>query len=133
MLKYFYHPTTTVTAFFFSELIPVSFLTTRQEEADTRIIRHCSYALTLNATNGVIQSPSGDTYITLAVSLVRERENVYVDNGNGKNRNIIHLSQLAVKDVNSLIGFHAFSSNDYASAFFGKDKKMCWKKNERFT
>ena len=69
----------------------------------------------------VIRSPSGDTdIIVLAVSLVQEREKVYVDNGNGKNRNNIQLRQLAVKDVNSLIGFHAFSGNDYASSFFRK-------------
>ena len=78
-----------------SEVIPVSFLTTPQEEADTKIIRHSSYALTLNATNVVIQFPSGDTdIIILAVSLVQERDKIYVDNGNSKNIDIFQLSQL---------------------------------------
>ena len=44
-----------------SDVSPVPFLATPQEEADTRIIRHCVYALAHNPVNVIIRSPSADT------------------------------------------------------------------------
>ena len=105
-----------------SDVSPVPFLATPQEEADTRIIRHCVYALAQNPVNVIIRSPSADTdIVVLALYLLQEREKIFIENGNGKNRKVFQLSQVGLDEMelNSLIGFHAFSGND----FFHKREK----------
>ena len=42
---------------------------------------------------------------------------------------------MSTKEKSALIGFHAFTGNDYTSAFFGKGNQSCWKiavKNAEF-
>ena len=38
---------------------------------------------------------------------------------------------LSSREIDAIIGFHAFSGNDYASAFFRKGKIICWKKMKK--
>ena len=35
--------------------------------------------------------------------------------------------ELSTEEKKALIGFHAFTGNDYVSSFFGKAKLKCWK------
>ena len=103
-------------------------LKSNQEEADTRLILHANYIMTsIEGVTVTIHSPSGDTdVIVLALVLLHEfRENVYVIDGNGRNRKLLRLADVRLEDeiVQALIGFHSFTGNDYISSFFNKGKK----------
>ena len=80
----------------------------------------------------MLRSPSGDTDIfVLALGLISElnhSERLYYDYGNGNNRKGTWLSALLMEENHrsTLIGFHAFTGNDYVSSFFRKGKKVCW-------
>ena len=57
--------------------------------------------------------------------------------GVGLHRKGVWLSDINMEDrlKKSLIGFHAFTGNDYYSSFFSKGKWACWKvlaKNNKF-
>ena len=115
-------------------------LNSNQEEADTKVILH-SYIILNESLNSTVtlRSPSGDTDILLlAVVLLRQfKERIAFDDGNGKNRKVFRLSSLEIEDdvVQSLIGFHAFTGNDYVSSFFRKGKDSCMRvleKSSRF-
>ena len=67
----------------------------------------------------------------------KNEKNIYIDNGTGKYRKRIHVnsSTLTEKQQKALIGFHAFTGNDFVSSFLRKSKKI-WstivKDNEEF-
>ena len=109
----------------------VQCLTSNQEEADTKIFLHCAQILKENDTDiVVVRSPSGDTDIlVLATALLTTGERVFIDNGTGQNRKLIWLGNIefSVSRRNALIGFHAFTGNDYNASFFKKGKVKCWK------
>ena len=80
--------------------------------------------------NVLIRSRSGD--IDIIVSLVGQEDlptELYVDNGTGSGRKILQpsLCELTLQERSAVIGFHAFTGNDYTSSFFRKGKKTCWK------
>ena len=111
-------------------------LKSNQEEADTKVILHCYQILKSNETSTVtLRSPSGDTdIVVLSVALLYEfRNRVILDDGSGDNRKIVRLSSLDIeKDLlDALVGFHAFTGNDYVSSFFRKGKEKCWKLVEK--
>ena len=56
-----------------------------------------------------------------------------LDSNTGKNRKVFKLSSIDLTSAQktSLIGFHAFTGNDYNSAFFRKAKPTCWKLMEK--
>ena len=117
----------------------VEHLKSNQEEADTKVILHCLDALITPESTVVLRSHSGDTDImVLAVTLIRNScEHLFIDYGCGKNRRAIQLSNITMseREKDALLGFHAFSGNDYISAFFMKGKAVGWKcvqKKERF-
>ena len=108
-------------------------LQSNQEEADTKVLLHTLRILQESRLFVLLCSPSGDTDITvLALALIAEenRSRVYYDYGNGKNRMGTWLSDVNLQENyrSSLIGFHAFTGNDYVSSFFRKGKQWCWKK-----
>ena len=106
-------------------------LISNQEEADTKVVLHTLEALRTTNGNVCIRSPSGDTDILLiAIGIISEKPRVLIDSGNGDQRRIIWLDSIELneKQEKALIGFHAFSGNDYISAFFRKGKQICWKK-----
>ena len=87
----------------------------------------------------VLRSPSGDTDIMVfAVSLIfSSKDRVFIDYGNGKNRKAVKLSNvnMATDLKQALVGFHAFTGNDYVSSFFTEGKTEGWKnmvKNEKY-
>ena len=112
----------------------VSELQSNQEEADTRVVLHAMHALSHggNIQSVVIRSPSGDTDIVVLTiaHLMDFKEKVYLDSGRADARRLIPLGsvELAEQHINALLGFHAFTGNDYVSSFFTKGKKTCWKK-----
>ena len=75
--------------------------------------------------------PSGDTDIlVLAVTLLNQhKRRVFLDSGSQQNRRIIWMGNIDITDKlrNALIGYHAFTGNDYVSSFFLKSKIKCWK------
>ena len=80
----------------------------------------------------VLRSPSGDRDITvLAVSLISSSQDwVFINYGSGKNRKAIKLSNVNMANdlKQTLVGFCAFTGNDYVSSFFTKGKTASWKK-----
>ena len=82
----------------------------------------------------LIRSRSGD--IDIIVSLVGHTDlpiSLYLDNGVGSRRSLMQpsLSELCEEEKVAIIGFHAFTGNDYVSSFFRKGKKTCWKVAKR--
>jgi len=113
-------------------------LSSNQEEADTKVILHSHQSMQDDPSSKVVlRSHSGDTDILiLAISLL-DCNRVYYDYGKGKTRKGFWMNNITIEDRHriALIGFHAFTGNDYVSSFFKKGKKMCWKamtKNQNF-
>lgn len=113
-------------------------LSSNQEEADTKVILHSHQSLQADpSSNVVLRSHSADTDIlVLAISLL-DYNRVYFDYGKGKSRKGFWMRNITLEDrlKSALIGFHAFTGNDYVSSFFKKGKKVCWKtmtKNQNF-
>ena len=107
------------------------------EEADTKLVALVnSFNITGNTV--LIRSPSGDIDI-LVLFLLHQFKNkrVLIDNDTGKSRKIIDMSSTTLTQLKrqALAGIHAFSGNDYISAFFRKGKRKFWKllmENEEF-
>ena len=102
-------------------------LINNQEEADTKVVLHSHQAIEEYETNRVLlRSPSGDTDIlVLIISLLYDFKNrIVIDNGVGSSRKLIWLGSIDFSSsrLNSLLGFHAFTGNDYVSSFFRKGK-----------
>ena len=114
-------------------------LSSNQEEADTKVALHCNHATECYPEKKVIvRSPSGDVDIlVILLSTIERQHQVYLDFGTSLNRKGINLGQveMAPEKKSCLVGFHAFTGNDYVSSFFKKGKALCWKvlqQNERF-
>ena len=110
-------------------------LSSNQEEADTKVILHCNHALKEDSKSVVVlRSPSADTDIFILAACLLNPAKIYLDYGKGKQRKGFWLNKLG-KDVTkykaALIGFHAFTGNDYVSSFFKKGKSTCWKKMKK--
>ena len=108
------------------------FLASNQEEADTKVVRHCKHALARSPNKNIIlRSPSADIDITVIMTgkCIEEKDHCFIDYGTGKNRRGTWLGNIDMKATmkEALIGFHAFTGNDYVSSFFRKGKEACWK------
>ena len=95
-------------------------LTSKQEQADTKVILHSHQILKSSETSLItLRSPSGDTDIVVRtiVLLYEFRNRVLIDDGSGENRKVMQLSNIdtEIDLVDALIGFHAFTGNDYIS------------------
>ena len=80
-------------------------------------------------TVAIVPSSSGDVDIPIILlANVPNTLNVFVDNGTGKSRKLLNLSlsNLSHDTKQALLGLHAFSGNDYVSAFFRKGKTALW-------
>ena len=115
-------------------------LCSNQEEADTKLALHTRYALKSHKNGSVIiRNTSGDVDVNIIMlSLITEGcARVIIDFNKGKDRKAFYLSQVDMtsEEKQALIGFHAFTGNDYISAFFRKGKAACWnilRDNSRF-
>ena len=113
------------------------FLRSNQEEADTKVFLHGEQILKESCNNNIlIKSPSGDTdIVVLGISLFPENPKVFIDNGTGQSRKMLWLGgfELSNSRRNALIGFHAFTGNDYNASFFRKGKKVAWKSLTKYS
>ena len=59
-------------------------------------------------------------------------ERVLLESVNETNKKILWIGSIEMSDIRrkALLDFHAFTGNDYVSAFFSKAKFTCWKKME---
>ena len=95
-------------------------LSSDHEEADIKVILHCHDTLKEYSNGSIIlRSASGDTDIfVLAVAhLYNEKQRVYIDSGRSTSRKVYWMEDIVMSEdeVNSLISFYAFTSNDYVS------------------
>ena len=103
-------------------------LSSKQEEADTKIILHCTNDLHRNHGEIVfLWSPSGNTdLVVLAAGLLQGLVNdqVFMANGSSSNEQHYKLSEFEIdnESVSTVLGLHAFTGNDYESSFFRKGK-----------
>ena len=103
-------------------------LSSKQEEADTKIILHCINDLHRNHGETVfLWSPSGNTdLVVLAAGLLQGLVNdqVFMANGSSSNEQHYKLSEFEIdnESVSTVLGLHAFTGNDYESSFFRKGK-----------
>ena len=77
----------------------------------------------------VLRPPSGDTDINaLDVALIDDRNWVLYDYGDRDNRKTFRLNGInnSDKQRSAIIGFYAFTGNDYVSSFSRKVKKRYW-------
>ena len=94
-----------------------------------QVILHAQHAVETTAGSVAIRSPSADTDIfVIAVDLLASPR-VYLDFGIGKHRKGLWLEKIQISDElkKCLVGFHAFTGNDYVSSFFRKGKSTCYK------
>ena len=107
----------------------VDSLSSNQEEADTKLMLHDRDVLVDAVV--LVRSPSGDIDINvLFINMFQaESERIYIDFGTGKSRKIFRLTSIDMSEElkSAILGFHAFTGNDYVSSIFGKSKKICWK------
>ena len=70
-----------------------------------------------------------DTVCSCLRCFCGSRSCINLDTNTGKYRKVFKLSEIDLTPAqkSSLIGFHAFTGNDYNSAFFRKEKHTCWK------
>ena len=108
----------------------VSSLNTDHVEADTKICYLAQHAAS-NCRNGndtvcVVRSASGDIDIPIILLgiIPSENINVFNDSGTGKSRRELNVSRsdLSALERRAIVGFHAFTGNDFNSAFFYKGK-----------
>ena len=114
-------------------IVPFPELQSNHDEGDTKVILH-AYRILIEDADAVvtIRSPSGDTDILVLMIgiLYSFRDRVILDDFHGtKGRKSYRLSDIELDDeiVESLIGFHAFTGNDFVSSFFKKGKLSCFK------
>ena len=111
-------------------------LSSNQEEAGTKLLLHAKHAKEMDQNRSVlVRSPSGDVDINvLFTSMFKEgNTEIYIDYGSGKFKKILQLNSIDMSDEHksALIGFHAFTGNDYVSSIFRKSKKFRWKLLEK--
>ena len=107
----------------------IEVLQTDHEEADSKISYLSQHAATGNDTNEIcVRSSSGDIDIPVILTgtLGGIETRLLVDNGTGKSRKTILINNFisSVQQQQALIGFHAFTGNDYVSSFLRKTKKL---------
>ena len=115
-----------------SQVTTVDELSSNQEQADTKVILHSGYTISTTEGSIILRFSSGDTDIMIiAISLIDASKRVLVNYGNRKNRKGegIWLNSIDLDDNvrAALIGFHAFTGNDYVSSFFKRGKQGCFK------
>ena len=102
-------------------------LSSNQEEANTKIALHIKHAALTNPGPVVVRSHSGDTDIpVLFIALFADTDQtIYLDNGHGNHRKVLDLEscEMTIPMKKALLGLHAFTGNDYVSAFFKKERK----------
>ena len=94
-----------------------------------QVILHAQDAVETTAGSVVIRAPSADADIFVIAVALLSSPRVHLDFGIGKHRKGLWLEKIQISDdlKKCLIGFHAFTGNDYVSSFFRKGKSTCYK------
>ena len=111
-------------------------LSSNHEEADTKVILHSYQSMEEDPSSKVVlRSPSRDTDILVLAVALLDSNQVYLDYGRGKLRRGFWPNSITMDNQlkRALVGFHAFTGNDYVSSFFKKGKQMCWKAMKKKT
>jgi hypothetical protein len=114
------------------DIFPFAQCQSTQDEADTKVILHAHNILEATDATVTIRSPSGDTDIIVLIAALLQsyKQRVVIDDFHGDGRKSYRLSDiehLEPEIIDSLIGLHAFTGNDFASSFFKKGKPTCFK------
>jgi hypothetical protein len=104
-------------------------LDSTQEETDSRIVLYCMYGKQQGYQNIMVKSPDSDIFFILLHHIHRlegPELNIFFDTGSGVNRKIVNITEYSTAHTPqtraALLGLHAFSGCDTASAFKGKGK-----------
>eukprot|EP00794_Sanderia_malayensis_P001870 gene1870-biopygen1697 len=112
------------------EARPFPELHSNHEEVDTKLLALVKAAPILPGETAAVRSPSAHIdIITLFLAHDFMGVKVLLDSGVGKNRKLIDVTSSTLSPIKrrAVVGLHAFSGNDYVSAFFRKGKKSPWK------
>ena len=102
-----------------------------EADTDTMLSYLITYCFEIYGKSAVVRSTSGDTDIpVILLNNMKPGMEIILDNGTGKSRQkfILYGCSLSDLDRKALVGFHAFTGNDYVSSFFRKGKRMIWEK-----
>ena len=109
-------------------------LETDHEEADTKIaylIQHAVRNSDGQSIACVVRSRFGNVDIPIILLGIKSISNVeiYIDNGSGKSRKLLHLNTCSPtsQQKKALVGLNAFMGNDYVASFLCKGEPFCWK------
>ncbi|GFO26910.1 hypothetical protein PoB_005341500 [Plakobranchus ocellatus] len=107
--------------------IPMPDLYSSHEEADSRIILHCMYALQQPTTERVIvRLPDSDVFLLLLSFSDAISKPLIFDTGSGNNRRQLNITDLAAtmseRLRDAIISLQAFTACDSTSCFAGKGK-----------
>ena len=102
-------------------------LCNNQEEANTKVCLHANHAvITYQGKFGVVRKPSGDVdiLVILLSTTIEHPDRIITDFNREEYREIMNLSDvnLSQEEKKCIIGFHAFTRNDYTSSFFRRGK-----------
>ena len=98
-----------------------------QEETDTRVVLYCFHAKSNGYKNVVVRTPDSDLFFIL-LSYIHDLDGitVYFETGKKNKKRLINLTELgnhySDEYCKALLGLHAFTGCDSASAFKGKGK-----------
>ena len=112
-----------------SQVTTADELSSNQEEADTKVILHSPHPINITEGSIILRSPSGDTDMIIAISLIDTSKGVLVDYGNGKNGKGVSLNSIDL-DGNiraAVIEFHSFGGNDYICCFLSVVSRLALK------
>ena len=77
-----------------SQVTSVDELSSNQEEMDIKVILHSAHAIITTESSIILRSPSGDTDMMIAISIIDTSKLVLVDYGNGKNRKGVRFNSI---------------------------------------
>ena len=108
------------------DVTEVQELWTDHEEADTKVVYLSEHASFTTVSEICIRSSQVISIYLLYLLEPDISMRTFIDNGIGKHRKKIRIdnSPLTSKQQKALIGFHAFTGNDYVSSFFKDNKEV---------
>ena len=113
------------------EAVEANALFSNQEEADTKVILCCKHAEESGHQNVCIVTVDSDIAIYNIYYADRMNLNVYVQVGTKASKRILDIGaiqeSIGSSISNALPALHAFTDNDYTSAFFGMGKAKAFK------
>lgn len=96
---------------------------------------YLKYAAKVGYKSAVVRTPDTDIFVILLYYAASIPINIFLDTGNGKNRRLLNITDLADSlgqdYCTAVLGLYVFTGEDVTSAFKGKGKVGPLKKLER--